>query len=164
MQIQDADAENQLCYTYTTFKRNQTSLQPLRNPLMVISNFLLTLITACSLHFTEHQFLVPGLCCAQLPMLKMTLVLTLRQTGSGLLKPSWLLLPGVQLSWSAPCALCTATLHSASRTFTTQLCSVDCTQLYTTVQDRVCCLNKTTVQYTQRHHFIESFRHNDILL
>ena len=123
-----------------------------------------SLITACSLHFTEHQFLVPGLCCAQLPMLKMTLVLTLRQTGSGLLKPSWLLLPGVQLSWSARCALCTATLHSASRTFTTQLCSVDCTQLYTTVQDRVCCLNKTTAQYTQRHHFIESFRHNDILL
>ena len=115
-----------------------------------------------SLHF-KHQFLVPGLCCPQLPMLKMTLVLTLRQTGSGLLKPSWLLLPGVQLSWSAPCALCTATLHSASRTFTTQLCSVDCTGLYTTVQDRVCCLNKTTVQYTQRHHFIESFRHNDIL-
>ena len=90
-------------------------------------------------------------------------VLTLRQTGSGLLKPSWLLLPGVQLSWSARCALCTATLHSASRTFTTQLCSVDCTGLYTTVQDRVCCLNKT-VQYTQRHHFIESFRHNNDIL
>ena len=115
-----------------------------------------SLLTACSLHFTKHQFLVPGLCCPQLPMLKMTLVLTLRQTGSGLLKPSWLLLPGVQLSWSARCALCTATLHSASRTFTTQLCSVDCTGLYTTVQDRVCCLNKT-VQYTQRHHFIGIF-------
>ena len=113
-------------------------MPPLWKPWLVISNFGLlvcSLITACSLHFTEHQFLVPGLCCAQLPMLKMTLVLTLRQTGSGLLKPSWLLLPGVQLSWSARCALCTATLHSASRTFTTQLCSVDCTQLYRTVHN-----------------------------
>ena len=114
-------------------------MPPLWKPWLMIFNFsLYSLITACSLHFTKHQFLVPGLCCAQLPMLKMTLVLTLRQTGSGLLKPSWVL-TGCLVSSSAGllgvrCARQLCTLPLALSQLNCAVWTVqDCTELYRTV-------------------------------